>query len=54
MAASELSEGSSIVFYVGQHESKRSYLVTEEILHHAQDCNVGRTESYLLVLLITP
>ncbi len=54
MAASEHSEESSIVFYVGQHESKRSYHVTEEILRHAQDCNVRCTESHLVVLLITP
>jgi len=28
------------VFYVGQHESKRPYQVTQQVLHQAHDCNV--------------
>ena len=28
------------VFYVGQHESKRSVPVTADVLQQAQDCNV--------------
>lgn len=29
------------VFYVGQHEARRSLPVTDQVLRQAQDCNVS-------------
>lgn len=28
------------IFYVGHHETRREYEISEEVLHHAQDLNV--------------
>lgn len=40
MAVDDAADDAPIQYYVGHNETKRSLPITEDILHHAQDCNV--------------
>jgi hypothetical protein len=45
MDYSEGMDESAPVFYIGQHESKRSLHVSPELVQHAQDLGVGASET---------
>lgn len=45
MDYSEGMDDSAAIFYIGQHESKRSLDVSPELVQHAQDLGVGAAEN---------